>query len=41
MRRFWHPENSSKTLTSTLELNSNRLAYVVNDHLGDFCQRMS
>jgi hypothetical protein len=36
-----HPESSLKTLTSTLELNSNGLAYVVNDSLGDFCHRMS
>jgi hypothetical protein len=36
-----HPESSSKTLTSTLELNSNALAYVVNDNLGGSCQRMS
>ena len=32
---------SSKTLTSTLELNSNGLAYVVNDNLGDSYQRLS
>jgi hypothetical protein len=38
---FWASESSSKTLTSTLELNSNGLAYVVNDNLGDSCQRMS
>ena len=31
---------SSKTLTSTLELNSNGLAYVVNDNLGDSYQQM-
>jgi hypothetical protein len=28
-------------LTSTLELNGNGLAYLVNDNLGDSCQRMS
>lgn len=32
---------STKTLTSTLELNSNGLAYVVNDNLDDSYQRMS
>jgi hypothetical protein len=32
---------STKTLTNTLELNSNGLAYVVNDNLGDSYQRMS
>jgi hypothetical protein len=32
---------SAKTLTNTLELNSDGLAYVVNDNLGDSCQRMS
>jgi hypothetical protein len=32
---------SWKKLRSTLELNSNGLAYVVNDNLGDSCQRMS
>jgi hypothetical protein len=32
---------SPKNLTSTLELNSNGLAYVVNDNLGDSYQRMS
>jgi hypothetical protein len=32
---------TSKTLTQTLQLNSNGLAYVVNDNLGDSYQRMS
>jgi hypothetical protein len=32
---------SSKTLTQTLQLNSNGLAYVVNDNLGDSYQRIS
>ena len=32
---------STKKLTTTLELNSNGLAYVVNDNLGDSYQRMS
>ena len=32
---------SAKTLTHTLELNSNGLAYVVNDNLFDSYQRMS
>jgi hypothetical protein len=41
MRRFWHSESSSKTLTSTLELKSNERAYVVNDNPGGSCQRMS
>jgi hypothetical protein len=36
-----YPESSSKTLTSTLELNGNGLAYAVNDNLGGSCQRMS
>jgi hypothetical protein len=36
-----HLKVAVKTLTSTLELNSNELAYVVNDNLGDSCQRMS
>jgi hypothetical protein len=31
---------STKTLTTTLKLNSNGLAYVVNDKLGDSYQRM-
>ena len=31
----------TKTLTTTLELNSSGLAYVVNDNLGDSYQRMS
>jgi hypothetical protein len=32
---------AAKTLTQTLQLNSNGLAYVVNDNLGDSYQRMS
>jgi hypothetical protein len=36
-----HPESLSNTLASTLELNGNGLAYVVNDNLGDSCQPMS
>jgi hypothetical protein len=36
-----HLKVAEKTLTSTLELNSNGLAYVVNDNLGDSCQRKS
>ena len=32
---------SSKKLTSTLKLNNDGLAYVVNDNLGDSCQWMS
>ena len=32
---------SLKTLTSTLELNSNGLAYVINHNLGNSYQRIS